>query len=455
MPHKRYNLKDNAYYQLANSINASVTTINITNPTTYTWRKQPPASNWIGTLVKFWVDGNPSKMEKVYVTATAWTALSVTRGYLWDGAQSFDADDYLFLNITSEVIDDIHLRIDEVESFQQDQLDDLYLDGSHRLRVYRVSTDPALQVTIGAWGFRVGSLDGSYAGWTLTVADNVTTYVMINNGGSIVTSTSWWNGLYARLATVVSSGGVITSIGNYKSDAVGGDFWGNPTGAIVMWWLATAPAWYLICDGTAVSRATYSGLFSVIGTNFGAWDGSTTFNLPNPTGRMMVGIKSATSLGTATITNASPWVITNTGHWLANGNQIYFTTTWSLPTGLTANTKYFVKNATANTFEVSATLWGASINTSSAWSGTHTLFSSDFDTIGQTGWEKNHTLSVEEIPSHTHQTNNTSSNATVAPVALSSWNNSSNWPFSTTATWWGLSHNNLPPYFGINFIIKT
>ena len=43
----------------------------------------------------------------------------------------------------------------------------------------------------------------------------------------------------------------------------------------------TAPEGWLICDGSAISRTTYSDLFSVIGTIYGAGDGSTTFNLPN------------------------------------------------------------------------------------------------------------------------------------------------------------------------------
>jgi len=45
----------------------------------------------------------------------------------------------------------------------------------------------------------------------------------------------------------------------------------------------------LICDGTAVSRTTYSTLFSTIGTLYGTGDGSTTFNIPDLRGRMTVG----------------------------------------------------------------------------------------------------------------------------------------------------------------------
>jgi hypothetical protein len=41
-----------------------------------------------------------------------------------------------------------------------------------------------------------------------------------------------------------------------------------------------APANWLLCDGSAVSRTTYSALFAVISTTYGVGDGSTTFNLP-------------------------------------------------------------------------------------------------------------------------------------------------------------------------------
>lgn len=54
-----------------------------------------------------------------------------------------------------------------------------------------------------------------------------------------------------------------------------------PTGSVLMWSTATAPTNYLLCNGSAVSRTTFSALFAVVGTTFGAGDGSTTFNLPN------------------------------------------------------------------------------------------------------------------------------------------------------------------------------
>lgn len=67
----------------------------------------------------------------------------------------------------------------------------------------------------------------------------------------------------------------------------------NPTGEISMWATGSAPTGWLICDGSAISRTTYAALFAVIGTVYGAGDGSTTFNLPNLKGRVVVGRDSA------------------------------------------------------------------------------------------------------------------------------------------------------------------
>lgn len=60
----------------------------------------------------------------------------------------------------------------------------------------------------------------------------------------------------------------------------------------------TAPAGYLLCDGSAVSRTTYANLFTVIGVTYGAGNGSTTFDLPDlrervPLGRLAGGVTTA------------------------------------------------------------------------------------------------------------------------------------------------------------------
>ena len=71
------------------------------------------------------------------------------------------------------------------------------------------------------------------------------------------------------------------------------------TGMILPWAAALAdkPAGYLNCDGSVVSRSTYSALFAVISTTFGSGDGSSTFGLPNFQNRMAIGKSGTYALG--------------------------------------------------------------------------------------------------------------------------------------------------------------
>lgn len=63
----------------------------------------------------------------------------------------------------------------------------------------------------------------------------------------------------------------------------------SPTGTINMWPTATAPTGFLLCNGATANRITYAALFAVIGTVYGAGDGSTTFNVPNFVNRSPIG----------------------------------------------------------------------------------------------------------------------------------------------------------------------
>jgi microcystin-dependent protein len=58
----------------------------------------------------------------------------------------------------------------------------------------------------------------------------------------------------------------------------------------------TAPTGWLWCQGQAVSRTTYAALFAAIGTTWGAGDGSSTFNVPDPRGRAVIGEGSGAGL---------------------------------------------------------------------------------------------------------------------------------------------------------------
>ena len=83
---------------------------------------------------------------------------------------------------------------------------------------------------------------------------------------------------------------------------------GVNTGIVVPWSDASIPSGFLECNGSAVSRTTYSGLFAVVGTTYGIGDGSTTFNVPDFQGKCCQNLspsKALASSGGATTVTAT------------------------------------------------------------------------------------------------------------------------------------------------------
>lgn len=77
--------------------------------------------------------------------------------------------------------------------------------------------------------------------------------------------------------------------GEYKDVAGGTLYADSPLGTILPFGGAAAPIGWFLCQGQAISRITYADLFAVIGTSFGAGDGSTTFNIPDLRGEFLRG----------------------------------------------------------------------------------------------------------------------------------------------------------------------
>ena len=121
----------------------------------------------------------------------------------------------------------------------------------------------------------------------------------------------------------LAAGAAVTNIGftPYNSTNPSG-YTSIPTGVVHMWPTASAPSGYLACDGTAVSRTTYAALYAVVGTTFGAGDGSTTFNLPNYTNRMPYGTTVGATGGSADaviVSHSHTATVSDSGHSHPNG----------------------------------------------------------------------------------------------------------------------------------------
>lgn len=106
----------------------------------------------------------------------------------------------------------------------------------------------------------------------------------------------------STLEDKVNSGGS----GNGSGDSL-------PVGTITFFGSATVPTGYLICNGVAVSRTTFSNLFSVIGTSFGSGDGKNTFNLPNLLDKFIEGsetVGTSKDAGLPNITGTTGYTVT-------------------------------------------------------------------------------------------------------------------------------------------------
>lgn len=189
---------------------------------------------------------------------------------------------------------------------------------------------------------------------------------------------------------------------------------------------SSTPTGWLLCDGSAVSRATYSDLFSAIGTAYGTGDGSTTFNVPDYRGRTILGAGTGSSLTaralgdtggaeTHTLTTDEIPSHNHGGTTGSNGAHTHSGTTGSGGShdhdpGGASSTGFIVASAPGGTATGGAgSGWAQTSSTASAGSHTHSF------TTGSSG-------------SHTH---------------------------SVSSQGGGSAHNNMQPFGVANVFIKT
>ena len=181
-------------------------------------------------------------------------------------------------------------------------------------------------------------------------------------------------------------------------------------GTPFQWWGTTAPKGAVLCDATALNCTTYHGLARRL--------------VPSASTLGNVG----TSVGNITA-NAGTDEITLASHGLAVNDIVHFTNSGgALPTGISANTVYFVKTVVSSSvFTISATRGGALLDITGAGSGTNTVHNkvnapdargrtwigidgaanritsastngANADTLGGVGGTETHTLASSEIP---------------------------------------------------------
>jgi microcystin-dependent protein len=138
--------------------------------------------------------------------------------------------------------------------------------------------------------------DGSTAASSLTFSNELT-----SGFSRVTTGTIGVNILGVQVATITSAGWNGPVTGNV------------PIGTMADFAGSTAPSQWYLCYGQAISRTTYSALFAIIGTTYGAGDGSTTFNLPDCRGIVIAGLDNmggtAKGVLTSTYYGANPDVL--------------------------------------------------------------------------------------------------------------------------------------------------
>jgi len=239
----------------------------------------------------------------------------------------------------------------------------------------------------------------------------------------------------------------------------------NFRGMIFPYAAASAPTGFLLCDGSAVSRATYSDLFALISTTYGVGDGSTTFNVPNLKGRFLLGYSASAPTKTFTFSSRSSDTITITGadnhanNEIQTGQAVLYDTTSGVITGLTDNTTYYLIRVAYNQFKLATSVAnanaGTAITLSSDGSGTQTFaITYTARPLGQMGGEEMHALTDSELPSHSHEVTRETGNAG-APRSFTTGTDNDSARDSTYATGNDTPHNIMPLFTVINYIIKT
>ena len=165
--------------------------------------------------------------------------------------------------------------------------------------------------------------------------DNQTNAGTLTSSGTLAVT-----GSFTLDGATGTAGQIMTSAGSGATPTWADKVDGVLAGFIQMYGAASAPTGWLLCNGAAVSRSTYATLFALIGTTYGAGDGSSTFNVPDMRDKFPVGSGSTYALnatgGSADSTLPSHThtaTVTDSGHFHLEGSTVQYGVTTSTARG--------------------------------------------------------------------------------------------------------------------------
>jgi len=227
-----------------------------------------------------------------------------------------------------------------------------------------------------------------------------------------------------------------------------------PTAAVLPYAATVAPDGWLLCDGSAVSRDTYAGLFAAIGTSYGSGDGSTSFNLPDYRWTFLRGRGPAISV---------------TGSGSASSNQATFTAhgfnrtgvkarlSSGTLSGLATSTDYWVIVVDTNTLAFATSKANAIANTRIAISGANSAVIVQYEdpdassraanTNGANSAANVGSVQTDDFKSHNHRLN-TGAVAGSGPYVSAFYGGEANFSQSTGG------NETRPSNISVNYIIK-
>ena len=186
-----------------------------------------------------------------------------------------------------------------------------------------------------------------------------------------------------------------------------------PPGVIWEYGGSSAPTGWLLMNQD-VSRTTYATLFGVVGTTYGAGDGSTTFGLRKE-GRVTIQAGTGTTVEVPTTSSANGFVVaSNNTKWIS-GMPVVLSAFSGFTSSATAGPTYYAVRVSATNLRLATTLALAQAGTPDvtlSGSGSATItYTLTARTRGEIGGEQAHAESITELMAHTHTQNAHSHNA--------------------------------------------